>query len=198
MKRRLVFPPLIAAFLSAGVCDPGSLEVQPELEDRFSFEGDLEGWSVGASGLGEPPAPWGASRSMEQAFAGSASVSLSLENTGGEGRVFLRRRFDAAPATDYTVEVSFALGTADEGTTNLWNLVAGVSREPPSGGGLVGVGDTGGGVGGGFQWVEKTATLNLRTGPDSGRLWLGLGVWGTSPFTRQYFIDDVRVRIRRR
>ncbi len=197
MKRPRLLLAALLPFSFAGVCDPGSLEVQPEVEERFSFEADLEGWSVAASGLGEPPAAWGAGRSTDQAFAGDAAVSLSLDNATSQGRVFLRRRFDIAPATDYAVELSFALGTADEGTANLWNLVAGVGRDAPSGGGLVTIGDTGGGAGG-LQWVQKTASLDLRTGPDSGRLWIGLGIWGTSAFAREYFIDDVSVRIRRR
>ena len=202
MNRRMVLPLLLAFPFLGGVCDPGTVDVVPELEDRFSFEGGLEGWSVAASGLGEPPQPWQVSVTAAESTDGDQSLRLFLDNRSAQGRAFIRRRVSLVPDTDYRAELTFQWGTRDTGGVGVWNLIAGVGRdEPRSGAGLVTVGDTGSdGVGsqGALQWVDKSATLDFRTAPDDGRMWIAMGLWGTSPFAREYFLDDVVLTIRRR
>jgi len=204
MKRWVVFPVLMGFTLLGGVCDPGSVDVFPEIEERFSFENGLDGWAAAASDLGEPPSLWQVSVTGDESFVGVRSASLFLSNDAGQGRVFLRRRFDAIADTDYRVEVSLQLGTSDVGAMNLWSLIGGAFRESPThGADLLTIGDTGGSgadgvTDGAVDWVARTADFDIRTGPEDGRIWLALGVWGTSPFARDYYVDDVVVIVRRR
>ena len=182
----------------AGVCDPGTVDVFPELEERFSFESGWDGWAAGARDLGEPPAPWGARLTSEAALDGSRSLALSLDNGSAQGRVFIRRRFDLLPDTPYRAELTFGLGTRD-GDLNPWTLVGGAAPSATAvGAALVTIGDTGGPGGAELAWVPETAAIDFQTASDDGRVWIALGIWGTSPFSREYLLDDLTVSIRRR
>jgi len=199
LSRWRVFPLLLTPVFFAGVCDPGEISIVPVLEDRFSFEAGLAGWSVVASDLGSPPGVWSVEASSEQAVTGSESLKLSLDNTGGGAKLFVKRPFDLQPSTDYQIEVNFQLASADAGDLNLWNVVSGATTaEPLDGAALVALGTTANGQAtvAGVVWSPRNGTLAVRTGPDSGRVWIALGISATSAFSRSYWIDDVSVVVR--
>lgn len=198
LQRRRALPLLLTPIFFAGVCDPGDIDILPVLEDSFSFEVGLEGWSVVASDLGSPAATWSVETSSEQSTSGSNALKIGINNTGGQARVFMKRPFDLEASTDYQIDLGFQLGSSDAGAANAWNVVAGASTlEPVDGAGLAVLGTTENRAGEAtVQWSERAGILSVRTGPESGRIWISVGVWATSAFDRSYWIDDLAIVVR--
>lgn len=198
VRRWRAFPLFLTPVFFAGVCDPGDIDILPVLEDSFSFEVGLEGWSVVASDLGTPPATWSVEVSTEQSTSGASALKVGINNTGGQARVFMKRPFDLEPETEYQIDVRMQLASQDAGAANAWNVVAGASLlEPLDAAGLAVIGTTDNETSeASLQWSERSGILSIRTGPESGRVWISAGVWATSAFDRTYWIDDLAVVVR--
>ena len=159
----------------------------------FTFETGLAGWAPDGTDLDDPPVEWSIEASDERADDGQNSVRLHLENLNDAGKIWIERSFELAPRTTYEVRLSYDFATADFGDVNLWRVIAGAANEDPETvDDLEFQGDTGNGAGEdvGFVWLRKEFTFTATTGSD-GRLWVFLGVWGTSEFGRTYFVDGV-------
>lgn len=198
VRSTLLGPVATAVVLALGACDRApDVVIVPEFEFAFSFEGGLADWSTASADLGSGTGS--VTASQERASRGSGSARLALANPGGAGKLWLTRALDVTPDQRYAVELSFDLGTSDHGSVTPWSLVAMVRPAAPSGAAsLEFAGETSSGVetAGGAVWAEKSLTLTAQADKE-GRLYLTLGVWGTTTGTRTYWLDNVRVVLTR-
>lgn len=189
---------LAAASWAATGCDrsPDAVIV-PEFDLSFSFESGLEGWTAGTADFGA--GSWAAEASTERATDGSRSARLTLANPGGAGKVWLTRELELTPQKSYTAQVSFDLATADHEPAGAWKLIVTARpTSPESASGLDFQGDTSSGLAAatGPQWVEKRFAIPAQA-DDEGKLYLSVGIWGTTPLTRTYWLDNIRVVLTR-
>ncbi len=189
---------LVAAAAAAAGCDrqPEAVIV-PEFDLAYSFEAGLEGWTASASELA--PGSWAAEGSTERATDGSRSARLSLTNPGGAGKVWLTRELELTPDKSYTAEVSFDLATSEHSGADAWKLILSARAEPPSSAASLDFqGDTSSGQAAttGIVWAEKRFTIPAQADAE-GRLYLSVGIWGTTAGTRTYWLDNIRVVLTR-
>ncbi len=205
----MCFPKASARFLVATSClasltgcDRHGLDfvVAPEFDDTFTFEFGLADWTARGRDLTNPTDLWEVVPSSERASDGSQSVRLRLENVNSQGKIWIERKYSMEADQLYTVYVAFDLGTADFGSANLWQIVAGAAPTSPAAAGVPAPqGDTGNGqaTDQGYKFVRKTYTTEARSDAD-GNLYVYVGVWGTSPFARSYCVDKVKVVLTRK
>lgn len=195
-------PVAIAVGALATACDASTSEPFVRRSFGFTFESDLGGWAADATDLDDPPVTWSIVRSDELAERGDWSVELFLDNENDAGKIWIERAFELTPGASYDVEVAFDLASADFGIVNRWRIIAGVSAENPEiADDLSFQDETGNGAEDdvGFVWLPKRyAFQNVEADPDTGVLWVSIGVWGTFETPRTYFIDDVELIFTRR
>ncbi len=190
---------LIFALAAAGAgCDrlPEAVIV-PEFDLAYSFEAGLDGWTASASELAA--GSWAAEGYTERATDGSRSARFSLTNPGGAGKVWITRELELTPDKSYTADISFDLATAEHGTADAWKLILSARAEPPSSAASLDFqGDTSSGqaTGTGIAWTVKRFVVPAQA-DDEGRLYLSLGIWGTTAGTRTYWLDNIRVVLTR-
>lgn len=189
---------ITAAALATAACDrlPEAI-IFPEFEFAFSFESGLAGWAVMSADMGQGTASMAGTDA--QSSEGSRSVRVTMNNSEGAGKVWMTRELQATPDQSYSVDVSFKLRTLDHGTTEAWKVIVGVRDQPPTTASALDFqGETSSGVetATGPVWGDKGYTIAAKA-DDEGRLFLSLGVWGTTTGSREYFLDDVRVVLTR-
>lgn len=187
----------VASWATAG-CDrlPDAV-ILPEYEFEYSFETTLEGWNASAADVGA--GSWNADSSTERATVGARSLRIVLANPGGAGKVWVSRKLEVTANMRYTVDLSFDLATADHVAADAWKLIVGARTSLPAGPSALDFqGDTSSGTATttGAIWVKKRFTLTAQA-DDEGSLYLTVGVWGTTPATRSYWIDGVRAVLTR-
>ncbi len=183
------------AILSACDFDGSGLEIVPKFDDRFSFEtdADMEEWDARGLDLDDPPITWEIARSTEQATEGAHAVRFRLDNLNDQGKIWIERRYEVAPDQESGVTITFDLVTPDFGTVHLWRRLAGAAPDAPmTAADLISSLDTGNGEPSdvGFQTVEKTVTVLTKSDED-GEMFVYVGIWGTSEFSRTYYVDDL-------
>lgn len=192
---------LLSLTFVLGSCDRhGELVIFPEFDFEYSFEGGFEGWTPVVTDETLSEGDWSVERTTTEAFDGAAAVRLTMNVPTGGGGVWLLRELEVTPSQAYDVAFSFALGTADQEGTSPWTLIVGAHTEAPSAAGELSLtGATGSGVvdGTDLAWIEHAYTVTGQADAE-GRLYLALGVWGTTAGAREYFFDDVRVSLTRR
>jgi hypothetical protein len=192
---------LLAAVVVLGLvaCDDG-MTGPVDGEFAFSFDSGLEGWTAAGTDLTDPVVQWSIERTTERTKRGSGSARFHLDNMNDAGKIWLQRAFTLEANTDYAVRVSYAFGTADYGSINLWRIITGAHTEPPvTADDLVFRDQTGHGVDAdvGYRWVDRSYTMEARTDA-SGVMWVAVGVWGTWESPRTYYVDDLKVAFTRR
>ena len=192
--RSSILPSLAFVALLSGCSDdpagPGD-----DLVFETSFEAGFEGFVIDGADQDDPPIEWEIERTDERSDDGEWSVRLEIENLNDAGKIWIERRFELEPGRVYDVELSYAFASADFGDINTWTIIAGVTpADPESADDLPFQGSTANGADDevGFVWLERSHDLTVTTGA-SGEAWLSLGVWGTSEFTRTYYLDDLRI-----
>lgn len=185
------------AWAAAGCDRSPEAVIVPEFDLSYSFESGLEGWTTATADVGSGSGS--ASATTERSTHGTRSVRLDLANPGGAAKIWLTRELELTPGKSYTAQISFDLGTADHGVADAWKLILTARDTPPaSASALDFQGDTSSGLATatGAQWVEKKFVVPVR--PDEeGLLHLTVGIWGTTPGTRTYWLDNVRVVLTR-
>lgn len=205
----MCFPKVSARFLVAVLClvsltgcDRHGLDfiVAPEFDDTFTFESGLGDWAAKGKDLTNPTDLWEIAPSSDRATDGAKSVRLHLENVNSQGKIWIERKYSLEKNQLYTVYLAFDFGSADFGSANLWQIVAGgAPGSPATAGTLTPVGDTGNGqsTDQGYRFVRKTFTSEAVADAE-GNLYVYIGVWGTSPFTRNYYVDKIDVVLTRK
>jgi hypothetical protein len=186
--------------LLASVCDTlGEIVIVPEFEMSFSFEAGLGAWVPGGLDLVGPPVVWSATSSAEEASDGDRSVRLHLDNLNGQAKIWILREFEVASHQGYDIDISFDLATADA-STDAWQIIAGAHTTPPESSAELSARDAtaAAGAGGGeLEWMNHQYAVQGQADED-GLLYILVGIWGTGPGARTYFIDDIRLVLTRR
>ena len=191
----------VCAVLAAGGCDHAGklLELVPEFDFTESFEAGLGDWTPQALDVADPAVTWSVEASSEEASAGTQSVKLTLDNANAAGKIWIERELEVDPGQAYDVTLSFDLASADFGTVNLWKVIAGAYTAPPrTAAELSFPGDTGNGASAddGVHWVSRSYQVHARADKD-GYIYVVIGVWGTYPVARTYWVDNVHVQLTR-
>lgn len=200
-KSRFVLTAVLCSILLAG-CGGTTVNRPPGSSGTFSFENDLQGWTPRATDVfeaGNPPAvaTWSIQPSQERASDGGSSLRLTVSNLTDAAKVWIERDFTVTPNRRYRVKVQYALASADFGDINLWRIITGVAPSSPQTRDDLTYQDTtgnGSDAPGGYTWLEKSYDLDATSGAD-GRLYVTIGVWGTSEHPRTYYLDNVRITI---
>lgn len=106
----LILALLISASIGEFVATPKCLASQ-EISDFYSFENDMEGWSINGTELNLDE--WAVTRSQERAFDGSTAVKLDLTNNNDAGKIWIEKPFLVEPNRLYEVNVSYSFASAD-------------------------------------------------------------------------------------
>jgi hypothetical protein len=163
----------------------------------FPFENDLEGWATKSADLGKPPVEWSINRSGEMIKGGKSAAILTLASSGGQPSIWLEKSFPLNPGQRYQVKVTYDFASAD--SENTWRLITGVAQSQFSNSqDLVFQGDTANGAGSsaGFQWQQKDFNFTVQANGE-GKVYVAIGVQGTSEGQRHYFLDNVAVTFNR-
>ena len=164
---------------------------------QFSFEHDMQGWTVGGTDLDNPPVEWSIERSQDIASDGNTALRFYLNNVNDAGKIWIEKPFDVDPSRFYGAQVEYDLASADWGDMNLWTIITGVISKPPKEkGGLVYQGATGNSAREeeGFVWLHKSYGFNVRSN-EEGKLYAVIGFWGTWETARTYYVDNINVTI---
>ena len=185
-------------------CDRHGLDIvnAPEFDDTFTFESGLEDWTARGRDLTNPTDLWEVVPSADRASDGAKSVRLHLESVNSQGKIWIERKYSVEKDQIYTVYVAFDFGSADFGSVNLWQMLVGAAPASPATATAPvpsAVGDTGNGqpTDQGFKFARKTFTTEAKSDAD-GNLFVYAGVWGTSPFSRNYYVDKLEVVLTRK
>lgn len=187
---------LAGASLAVAGCDVGSSEPFVRRTLAFTFESTLVPWEADGTDLDDPPVTWSIERSDARAEEGAWSVRYELENLNDAGKIWLETALGGlTPGVTYQVQIEFDFGS-DDGAVNAWALVAGASDDDPETAAdldthlTATLSPSGAGI---FAWDRKEFTTTVTT--TDGQIWFAIGVWGTSEFTRTYFVDNVDIEV---
>lgn len=159
---------------------------------RSSFEASMDNWTTNGTDLSDPQDPWWINRTTTQAYDGTTSLQLTLDNQNDAGKIWIQRPFPVDPSTQYYVTVSYQFGTSDYGM-NLFRIITAVTSQPPTTARLTYPDNTSNGLNTStLAWLPKTADFVTTSGP-AGALYVNIGVWGTWETSRTYYLDDVTV-----
>lgn len=177
-----------------------SEDFKPSQYYIFSFEDSMQGWSAHGADLDNPSVVWYVQRAVDMSRDSVSSAQFYLENLNEKAKVWMERVFSVDSSADYRVTVRYNLATRDWGHSNLWTLLTGVSPRAVSMPEELGLqGDTGTGTASdvGYYWLYKTYDFDVRSS-SAGKLYVHIGVWGTSKATRTYYVDLVSISFTRR
>lgn len=192
--------PIAVGVLSTLACDVGTSEPFIRRAFGFTFENSFSPWEADGTDLEDPPVVWSVERSQELAEGGAWSVKLSLENLNDAGKIWMESAFQLERGATYDVEVAFDFASADFGDFNLWTIIAGAdSLNIETVDDLTFQDDTGNGsdTDVGFVWERREYAFTTTAHSETGLVFIAVGVWGTSEFSRTYFIDDLELAFTR-
>lgn len=202
MKRlasTLILALLILAPIGEFVDSPTCLASQ-EISEFYSFENDLEGWSINGAdlSLNDPTADeWAITRSQDMATDGSTAVKFDLTNNNDQGKIWIEKPFLVEPNRLYEVNVSYSFASAN-GELGTFDIITGVFKQRPA---------TRNDLIPAFRestykgnhkpryiWLDKHYEFAISSGQATS-LWVVIGIWGTFEIRNIYYVDSVRVEI---
>ncbi len=194
LKRSFLTLTVAAATFITGCDRKGEITIVPEFDLSYSFEGSLEQWYANGVDLSDPPVTWSVAQSNAEASLGSGSAELVLENANGRAKIWLERVFEVEPDREYDIEISFDFGSADGDAITPWRIIAGASTSAPESASDLTIQDATSQAqpGPNIEFGERRYTVRA-AGDEEGRIYVALGVWGTTAAFRTYFIDNVRL-----
>ena len=182
-------------------CSDDSTGPSAVVNDRFTFDANMEGWAAKATDIvvGEEEIAWSVERSDEQKDQGTHSLEFYQDNLTDAAKVWIEKAYTLEPDTEYEVRIDYRLGTKDFGNANLFKNVAGARASAPQTGAdiqAIARDETGNGATSdvGYRWLSKSYTSTVETDA-AGKLYVVVGIWGTWETERSHYVDDLRVRI---
>ena len=171
-----------------------------QIEGSYSFEDDLEGWTVHATNV-NPELPPPITLSQDRARDAATSLKFQVNRDDSFQQVWIEKVFDVDPNQVYDIDVDYALGTADC-CSNPFLILTGVTKSTPAVlADFVSVGqdfvDTGEKTTVGYKWVDKQYAFTTRS-DDQGELHIIIGFFGEFPVRRIEYIDRVNLKITER
>ena len=139
-------------------------------------------------------------RTNAGASDGSQSVQLRLDNTNGQGKIWIERRYAVPPDQEYEVTMRFALGSADHAGLPAWPVLASATPDQPAtAADLTTSSDTWNGSMSdvGQQWSEKTVVVQAKSDA-AGEIFIYVGIGGMSSGLRTHYVDNVRATFLRK
>jgi hypothetical protein len=188
----------IALVLLLAAC--GIEDVNPSKVFVFSFESGTEGWYSNGADLDNPSVDWSINRAVDMSVDSVSSMRIYLDNDNGRAKIWMERMFSVDSAANYRVDVRYQLATRDYGSSGLWTIIAGVGPRAISlTDELVYHDDTANGAGSdvGYLWRYKSYSFDTKSS-NAGKLFVNIGIWGTTTGARSYYLDQVLVSFTRR
>jgi hypothetical protein len=163
----------------------------------YSFETSMEGWVADATDVPQSPQiNWSITRSTVRAYHGFWSLAYYIDNYNDATKIWIEKSFTVTPGKTYDVAVSWRFATPDSSHVNNWNLIAAVQTyNPEMREDFVTVGSTYNGGYSGWRWINPTYKKRVTVWNSTGKIWVGVGLWGTWEVARTYFVDAVNVAI---
>ena len=195
MKPYVLVAALLALACLGWGCTDQVTNPRPSKGFVFSFEGSMEGWSKNGLDLENPTVAWDIGLNLDMARDSTSSVRFYLDNVNDKAKIYIERAFAVDTSADYHVRVTYQLASRDFGDVNLWTIITGATSRPvASVGDLTPQGNTGNGYPSdvGPVWMYKSYEFDLRSS-DAGKIYVQIGIWGTSEFPRTYYLDPVYV-----
>jgi hypothetical protein len=192
--------PTLAVAAAALLFGCGVDENPPSRVYVSSFEAGMDSWYANGTDVNNPPVNWNVQRAVDMSADSISSMRFYLDNSNGRGKIWMERAFDADSSGDYRVRVSYQFATRDYGTAGLWQIIAGAGPRavsfPEE---LIYHADTGNGSGSdvGYVWRYRDYTFDLRSS-SAGKIFVSVGVWGTTVAARTYYVDQVVVSLQKR
>jgi len=193
---------LISLFFLTGI-SPGNPTTfaSPETSEFFSFENDLEGWTIKGTDLehGSGFIDWSITRTQDMAKDGASSLRFLINNQNDAGKIWIEKPFSVEPSQTYQVSVEYALAaTEPENSGPLFVIITGVqNKSPNTRDDLVPAykdGANNGTMEPGYKWVEKKYEFIARS-DEQAKLYVTIGIWGIWEVGKIFYFDSVRVTL---
>lgn len=197
----LLVPVLASTVVRVNSCSLAPPPVTPGPEPitfADGFEAGAGNWQPAADVPADPNNPgqtvaWNIAASPARAFRGQYSALFSLDGRQDDGTIWLERRFNLDPSTDYTVEITLVLWSESESFNTLARVVSyaggakaqreadfNVAEQPAAN------------LSAGWRSYDFRYDTSSSTG---GYLWVAFGISAVWETQLSYFIDEVQVRI---
>lgn len=194
--KRVVYP-LIALLFSPSLAT-GAGPIPQEITESYSFENDLEGWSVGATDVGgNSPIEWSVTRSQDRAKDGATSIKFDLFNYNDAGKIWIEKAFTVEPNQIYHLDVEYSLASNERVDGNTaFTIITGVLKNRPE------LRDdlrpafknstAKSNTESGYEWTSRRYEFAVPS-DERGVLYVVLGIWGTWEVRKTYYVDDVHI-----
>ena len=196
--KRLASIVILAFFVSGPIAelfDPPTCLASSEISEFYSFENEMEGWSINGTDLNLDE--WSITRSEDIAADGRTAVKFDLINNNDQGKIWIEKPFVVDPNRLYEVNVSYSFASAD-GPVGSFNIIAGVFKErPATRDDLIPAFRESTDKGKhkpGYRWLDKNYEFAISSAQATS-LWVVIGIWGTFEVGNIYYVDSVRVQI---
>ncbi len=100
-----------------------------EITEFYSFENDMEGWSINGTDLNLDE--WAITLSQDMASDGSTAVKFDLTNNNDQGKIWIEKPFLVEPNRLYEVNVSYSFASAN-GELGTFEIITGVFKQRPA------------------------------------------------------------------
>ena len=177
-------------FVGAPIC-----LASQEINEFYSFENDMEGWSVNGADLNLDE--WAITRSQDMSTDGLTAVKFDLTNNNDQGLIWVEKPFVVDPNRLYQVSVSYSFASAD-GPVGNFDIITGVLKQRPT---------TEDDLIPAFRestdhnsskpkyrWLDKQYEFVVSSGQTT-NLWIVIGISGIFEIRKVYYVDSVRVEI---
>lgn len=171
-----------------------------EASTFYSFENDLEGWSVNGTdlNLGDHTVNWSISSSRDIAKDGNTSLKFILDNQNDAAKIWIEKPFSVDPNIAYEVTVEYEFASRMYAGP-FFDIITGVLNNHPTKRQDLypAFKDTtwnGSDSDVGYVWQDRKYDFTARSN-DQGALYVVIGIWGTWEVGHIYYFDSVRVTI---
>jgi len=193
----LLFCLLMLANANAFTAKP-AMQSSQEVNESYSFENDFDGWTPRTI-FENTELPTTIERS--QTLSRDGVTALKLDVFSFES-VWIEKLFFLEPNQVYELEYNYAFASRDFTTSNAFIILTGATRKPIGGDSDITplfqeIAFNNDETSVGYKWLDKTYTAAAKT-DETGKLYISIGVHGTDFVRRIYYLDNLRITIRKK